>query len=128
MAQEKGTPERLPPQNLDAERSVLGGILRKNDVLDDIAPHVRAEFFYTDAHRKIYEAILSLYDRNLPVDTVTLAEELNRRGQIKDIGDYGYLTELWAPSPTPANARHYADIVREKALLRNLINASTDIL
>jgi replicative DNA helicase len=128
MAQDKATPERLPPQNLDAERSVLGGILRKNDVLDEIAPHLKAEFFYTDAHRKIYEAILSLYDRNLPVDTVTLAEELNRRGQIKDIGDYGYLSELWDASPTAANARHYGDIVREKAVLRNLINVSTEIL
>ena len=128
MAQDKGTPDRLPPQNRDAERSVLGSMLRDNYVINDIAPLLKAEHFYGDAFRKIYEAILALYNRNSPVDTVTLAEELNRRGQIEDIGGYGCIAELYDAAPTAANARHYAEIVRDKSLLRNLIHASTEIL
>jgi len=128
MAQDKGAPDRLPPQNLEAERSVLGSLLRDNFVLHDVAPRLRVEDFYTDAHRRIYEAILDLYNRNLPVDTVTLAEELNRRGHIEDIGGYGYLGELWDAAPTAANALHYAEIVRDKSVLRSLIHVSTEIL
>jgi replicative DNA helicase len=128
MAQDKATQERLPPQNLDAERSVLGSLLRDNEVINDVVPKLHAHHFYADAHRKIYEAIGHLYDETQRVDTVLLAEELNRRGQIEDIGGYGYLAELWDAAPTAANAVHYAEIVRDKAVLRNLIHASTEIL
>jgi replicative DNA helicase len=127
MAQEKGT-DRLPPQNLDAERSVLGSLLRDNEVINDVVPLLHLDHFYSDAHRKIYEAIRHLYDAAQKVDTVLLAEELNRRGQIDDIGSYGYLAELWDAAPTAANAVHYAKIVRDKAVLRYLIHTSTEVL
>ena len=128
MAQDKAAPENLPPQNLEAERSVLGSMLRLSLAINDVAPRLRVDDFYTDAHRKIYDVILYLYNNGKPVDTVTLAEELKRRGQIEDIGSYGYLAELWNAAPTAANAVHYADIVRDKATLRGLIQTSTEIL
>ncbi len=128
MAQDKASPDRLPPQNLDAERSVLGSLLRDNDVINDVVPILHIEHFYSDAHRKIYESIRHLYDNTQRVDTVLLAEELNRRGHVEDIGGYGYLGELWDAAPTAANAVHYAKIVRDKALLRFLIHTSTEIL
>jgi replicative DNA helicase len=128
MANNTSAPDRLPPQNLDAERSVLGSILRDNFVLDDVAPLLRAESFYTDGHQKIYAAILALKDRNRPIDLVTLAEELRQRGQVDDIGGYAYLGELWEAVGTAANARHYSEIVKDKATLRHLIHTSTEIL
>ncbi|MFX6230783.1 DnaB-like helicase N-terminal domain-containing protein, partial [Acinetobacter baumannii] len=79
-------PDRLPPQNRDAERSVLGSMLRENDAIDLILStySLQADHFYADAHRKIYEAMLALYDNSSPVDLVTLADELKRRGYIED--------------------------------------------
>jgi replicative DNA helicase len=120
--------ERLPPQSEEAERSVLGSMLRDNAVISDVVNIVRAESFYSDAHQKIYQAVVSLYDKGHPVDTVFLAEELKQRGQIEDIGNYGYLGELWDAAPTAANAEYYARIVRDRALVRNLIHVSTEIL
>ena len=122
------TTDNLPPQNLDAERSVLGSLLRDNEVINDVAPSLAAEHYYSDSHRKIYEAIRHLYDKAQRVDTVLLAEELNLRGQIEDIGGYGYLAELWDAAPTAANAVHYAEIVKNKAGLRSLIHVSTEVL
>jgi replicative DNA helicase len=120
--------ERLPPQSEEAERSVLGSMLRDNAVISDIVQVVRAESFYSDAHQKIFQAIVSLYDKGHPVDVILLADELKQRGQIEDIGNYGYLGELWEAAPTAANAEYYARIVRDRALVRNLIHVSTEIL
>jgi len=120
--------ERLPPQNRDAERSVLGSMLRDNGMIGDVIMILRAEHFYADAHQKIYSAITGKYDKGHPVDLVVLAEELKQRGQIEDIGGYGYLSELWDAAPTAANAEYYAKIVRDRALVRSLIHASTEIL
>src|SRR6516165_9688342 len=100
-------PDRLPPQSREAERSVLGSMLRDNLIIGDVVLIVRADSFYSDAHQKIFAAILSLYEKNFPVDLVVLAEELKQRGQIKDIGDYGYLGELLEAAPTAANAVYY---------------------
>lgn len=120
--------DRLPPQNTDAERSVLGSMLRDNGVIADVVVILRPENFYSDAHQKIFGAVVALYDKGHPVDLVVLAEELTRRGQLEDIGGYAALPVLWEAAPTAANAVYYARIVREKALLRNLIHASTEIL
>ncbi len=122
------TDERLPPQNLDAERSVLGSILRWNRCLDDVLLILRPEHFYTDAHQKIFVGMLDLHEDRKPIDTVVLAELLHSRGQIEDIGGYSILAELWDSEPTGANAVHYAKIVREKASLRGLIHVGSEIV
>jgi replicative DNA helicase len=121
--------ERLPPQNLDAERSVLGSMLRDNQIISDVMNIVRAEHFYTDAHQKIFQGIVTLYvDRGQPADLVTLANYLQDQKQIEDIGKHPYLAELWDAAPTAGNAVHYAKIVREKGMVRALIHASNEIL
>ncbi|HEY7309387.1 MAG TPA: replicative DNA helicase [Gemmataceae bacterium] len=122
-------PDRLPPQNLDAERSVLGSMLRDNDCIDVVAQIIVAESFYLDAHRKIFQAISDLRDKGgQPVDLVILAEELIKRDQLEDVGRAPYLAELWDAAPTAANAEYYAKIVRDKSIVRSLIHASTEIL
>ena len=131
MASEKDLAERLPPQNREAERSVLGSMLRDNAVIDDVTMVVQAEHFYSDGHQKIFRAVRDLRNNvkgGNAVDLVLLADELKRRGQIEDVGGYGYLSELWDAAPTAANARYYAAIVRDHAVIRNLIHAGTEIL
>ena len=130
MPADRDAPDRLPPQSPEAERSVLGSMLRDNTVIDDIKSrlNLRADQFYSDAHQKIFDAITSLYERAAPVDLITLAEELKQRGQIEDVGGYGYLGELWDAAPTAANAVYYAQIVRDRAVVRTLIHAGTEIL
>src|SRR5262249_37324478 len=129
MSQDHGGPDRLPPQSRDAERSVLGSMLRDNGVIGDVIQIVHAESFYFDAHQKIFEAMTrGLYDKGHPVDLVTLAELLKERKQIEDVGGYAYLAELWDAAPTAANAEYYARIVRDKAIVRHLIHAGTEVL
>src|SRR5262249_36744272 len=126
---DQGGPDRLPPHSRDAERSVLGSALRDNAVIDDVIQILRAENFYLDAHQKIFNAIKTLrHDRHQPADLVTLAEYLKEQKHIEDIGGYAYLAELWDAAPTAANAVYYAKIVRDRALVRHLIHASTEIL
>src|SRR5947209_3448550 len=120
--------ERLPPQSRDAERCVLGSMLRDNGVINEVVQIVRAENFYTDAHQKIFQSIITLNHQGHPVDLVILAELLREQRQIEDIGGYGYLAELWDAAPTAANAEYYARIVRDKGVVRSLIHASTEIL
>jgi replicative DNA helicase len=118
---------KLPPHNCDAERCVLGSMLRSNAVIGDVLQIVREENFYTDAHRKIFRAIVDLYDSGKAVDLVTVANLLRDRGQFEDVQP-AYLAELWDVAPTAAHAEDYARIVRDKAIVRRLIHASTDIL
>src|SRR5271166_5787354 len=116
--------DRLPPQSREAERSVLGSLLRENGVIGDVLQLIRTDNFYLDAHQKIFQAIVTLYDKGHPVDLVTLAELLQQQKHIEDVGGYAYLGELWDAAPTAANAEYYARIVRDKALVRHLIHAS----
>jgi replicative DNA helicase len=120
--------ERLPPQSHEAERSVLGSMLRDNGVISDVVNIVHTQSFYSDAHQKIYDAINSIWNKAQPVDLILLAEELKQRGHLEDVGGYGYLGELWEAAPTAANAEYYAKIVRDRALVRSLIHTSTEIL
>jgi replicative DNA helicase len=120
--------ERTTPHSRDAERCLLGSMLRDNAVIGDVLQIVRLENFYFDAHQKIFQGITSLYDKAHPVDLVTLAEWLREQKYIEDIGGYAYLGELWESAPTAANAEYYARIVRDKAIVRNLITAGTEIL
>ncbi|MFO0927005.1 MAG: DnaB-like helicase N-terminal domain-containing protein [Gemmataceae bacterium] len=129
MPADKELLDRLPPQNREAEQSVLGSMLRDNACINDLLQLLRKDDFYADAHQKIFETIVSLHDRGgQPVDLVILAEELKKRGYLEDVGAYAYLGELWEATPTAANAEYYAQIVRDKALVRNLIRAGNDIL
>src|SRR5713101_2149325 len=130
MPPDRDVADRLPPQNRDAERSVLGSMLRDNGIIGDVVQilQLAGEDFYTDAHQKIYQALIALYDKHHPADLVTLAEHLKEQKQIEDIGGYPYLGELWDAAPTAANAEYYARIVRDKSIVRHLIHASTEIL
>lgn len=128
MSPESAGAERLPPQNRDAERCVLGSMLRDNDVINDLVQIIRADSFYYDAHQKIFQTISDLYTEQQAVDLVILAEKLKQLGWIEDVGGYGYLGDLWEAAPTAANAIHYAEIVRDKGIVRHLIHTSTEIL
>ena len=123
-----GGVERLPPQSREAERCVLGSMLRDNGVIGDVLQILREDNFYADAHQRIFRAIVALYDRGHPVDLVVLAEALKEQKQIEDVGGYAYLGELWDAAPTAANAEYYARIVRDKAIVRNLVHAGNEIL
>jgi replicative DNA helicase len=120
--------EHLPPQNLEAERSVLGGILLDNEVLHDIIGFLAVEDFYRDAHQVVYRAIRDLYDLGKAVDAVTLADELTRRDQYKQIGGDELLLEIAGSVPHAANARYHAEIVRQKSISRQLIQSATEII
>jgi replicative DNA helicase len=123
----EGAERGLPPYSREAEQAVLGSMLRDNAVIGEVVPIVRTENFYTDAHQKIFKAITDLYQGGKPADLVTLAELLNERKQIEDVGKYPYLGDLLKAAPTAANAEYYARIVRDKAILRSLIHTSTEI-
>ena len=118
---------RVPPQSLEAEESVLGGMLIDNTALDRVVEVLQPDDFYRGAHRKIYRAMLELSERNEPADLITLSEVLRTRGELADVGGSSFLAELAERVPTAANVMHYARIVRERAVLRGLITAATDI-
>jgi replicative DNA helicase len=120
--------DHLPPQNLEAERSVLGGILLDNEVLHEIVGFLSVEDFYRDAHQVIFRAIRDLYDLGKPVDAVTLSDELTRRDQYKQIGGDEMLLEIANSVPHAANVKYHAEIVRQKSISRQLIQSATDII
>ncbi len=122
-----GRADRTPPQDNDAEQSVLGSMLLSKDAIADVVETVRGLDFYRPAHETIYDAIIDLYGRGEPVDPVTTAAELQRRGELVRIGGAPYLHTLSASVPIAANAAYYAEIVREKAILRRLVDAGTRI-
>ena len=119
--------ERVPPQNLEAERSVLGGILLDNQAAQKVAELLLPADFYRDAHRKIFQVMVDLGERGEPVDLITLTEEVNRRGWLKEVGGAVYLASLADEVPTAANILFYAKIIKGKSVVRQVIEASTDI-
>jgi replicative DNA helicase len=120
--------EGVPPQNMDAERWVLGGVLRSNDSLSDVVRRLSPEHFYGAAHQKMFSAILALYDEGKPVDGITLTEELIKRKQIKETGGAPAIADIVNETLTAANVMHHANVVYEKAVLRHLIGAGTEML
>jgi replicative DNA helicase len=121
------TAARLPPQNVEAEQSVLGSLLIDPDALLKVTPFLRPEDFYRETHGQIYRAILGLHEQRQPADFVTLCEELERRGQLEHVGGPGYLTSLISVVPTSIHAQHYGRIVERTATLRRLISAASEI-
>ncbi len=120
--------DRQPPQDLAAEQSVLGGMLLSKDAIADVTESLTTTDFYKPAHALVFDAILYLYSRGEPADTVTVAAELEKNGTLGRIGGAVYLHTLMATVPTAANAAYYAQIVAEKAVLRRLVEAGTRIV
>ncbi|NCT92088.1 replicative DNA helicase [Cellulomonas sp. APG4] len=120
--------DRTPPQDIAAEQSVLGGMMLSKDAIADVIEQLKGPDFYRPAHELVYEAILDLYGRGEPADAVTVAGELTKRGEISRIGGAPYLHTLISMVPTAANAGYYARIVRERAVLRRLVEAGTRIV
>jgi replicative DNA helicase len=120
--------DRQPPQDIQAEQSVLGGMLLSKDAIADVIEVLRGGDFYRPAHQLIYDAILDLYGRGEPADAVTVAAELTRTGTIGRIGGHPYLHTLISGVPTAANAGYYAEIVAERSILRRLVEAGTRIV
>ena len=120
--------ERTPPHDVAAEQCVLGGMLLSKDAISDVIEVIRQADHYRPAHQLVHEAILDLYGRGEPADAITVANELTRRGEIARVGGGVYLHTLIASVPTAANAGYYARIVRERAILRRLVEAGTRIV
>lgn len=118
---------RTMPHDDVAEQSVLGGMLLSKDAIADVVESLRASDFYKPAHETIYEAILSLYGHGSPADAITVADELKKRGELTRVGGAAYIHTLIASVPTAANAQYYAEIVKEHAIMRRLIEAGTKI-
>ena len=119
---------RTMPQDNVAEQSVLGGMMLSKDAIADVVEVLRGVDFYKPAHESIYDAVISLYGRGEPADAITVGDELTKRGEIERIGGVAYLHSLIASVPTAANAGFYAEIVRERAVLRRLVEAGTKIV
>lgn len=118
---------KIPPQNVDAEMSLLGAVLIDEEVLADVSETVDARDFYDKRHADIYDAMMRLFEHRKPVDLLTLTDELKKKGMLEDIGGSKYLTELTNYVPTAAHAVTYAEMVAQKAVRRRLIRASSDI-
>jgi len=124
---EENQTHRLPPQNLEAEMSVLGGVLLENEALNRALEFLRTEDFYRESHRKIFNALIILGDKGEPADLVTLTAVLKDRGELEAVGGSTYLATLVDYVPTAANINYYCKLVKEKAVARKLIEASTTI-
>ena len=120
--------DRLPPQDLGAEQSVLGSMLLNKDAIADCLEVTKSADFYRPAHELIYDAVLDLYGRGEPADAITVADELGKRGDLTRVGGQAYLHQLIQSVPTAANAGYYAEIVHERAVLRRLVEAGTRIV
>lgn len=127
MATESNGAERVPPQAVEVEAAVLGAMLLDQEGISVVQEIIDDTAFYRDAHRKIYNAIVALYERNEPTDLLTLTTELNKRQQLADVGGAFYLAGLVDNVSTAANIEYHAKIVFEKSMSRKLINASTQI-
>lgn len=126
--QKRAPNDRTPPQDMAAEQSVLGAMLISKDAIADVSESVRGADFYRPSHETIFDAIIDLYGRGEPADMITVAGELQRRAQLERIGGAPYLHTLAANVPIASNASYYAEIVKEKATLRRLVDAGTKIV
>jgi replicative DNA helicase len=120
--------DRLPPQNLDAEKAVLGSVMLDQNMCDEVALILRADDFYADAHQKLFAHVLAMHDAGSRIDSTLLVERLKQAGELEAVGGPAYLAEVFQSVPFAAHAAYYAKIVRDKAMLRELIHSSTEIL
>src|SRR5574341_1287537 len=120
--------QKLPPQNIEAEQMVLGAILIENDAINSVMSVLTPQDFYKDIHRRIFTAMLEMFERREAIDLVTLTDSLRGKVGLEAVGGASYLATLVSLVPTAANIKHHAKIVREKSVLRQLIHTSTDII
>ena len=121
-------PVRKMPQNIEAEMSVLGVAFLNKNALTKICEELYSDMFYSDANKKLFEAIKSLYDNKIPVDITTVKDELDKKKNLNAIGGIEYISEVIDSVATAANLEYYIKIVKDKALIRNLIDTATDIV
>ena len=119
---------RIPPHSVESEQSILGSIILDKDAIITVAEIINPGDFYKEAHKIIYESMLSLNSSNEPIDLITLIEELRKEGHLDNVGGISYLTSLSTIVPTTSNVRYYANIVKEKSVMRQLIKASNEII
>src|SRR5690242_12147288 len=119
---------RIPPQNIDAEKAVLGAMMLSEEAIGVSIEHIDSFYFYETAHQKIFEAVKDLYANRKNVDLITLSDYLKNKAVLDSIGGVTYLTQLADFVPTAANVQYYVDIVKEKGIQRRLIKNSTDII
>ncbi|MFA6077664.1 MAG: replicative DNA helicase [Candidatus Paceibacterota bacterium] len=127
MAQLKGSSVRVPPQNIDSERALLGAIMVRSDAINEIVDSIEPESFYAEKHRIIYNAIRELFARNEPIDVITVSSRLNDKNDLERIGGRAYLIELINTVPSTSNVLHYANLVDKTSILRRLIDAADHI-
>lgn len=118
---------KLPPHSLEAEQSVLGGLMLDNERWDNVAERVVANDFYSRPHRLIFTEMQRLLEMSKPIDLITLSESLEQRGELESVGGFAYLAELSKNTPSAANIGAYADIVRERAVVRDMISVANEI-
>lgn len=119
---------RIPPHSVESEQSILGSIILDKEAIITVAEIINPSDFYKEAHKIIYESMLSLNSNNEPIDLITLIEELRKEGHLDNIGGISYLTSLSTIVPTTSNVKYYANIVKEKSVMRQLIKASNEII
>lgn len=118
---------KTPPHSIEAEQSVIGGLLLDNERWDTVAEKVMASDFYSRPHKIVFEAVKSILEDSQPLDLITLSEFLERREQLEDVGGFAYLADLVKNTPSAANINAYAEIVAERAVVRNLIGVANEI-
>jgi len=127
MANKKELADKLPPQNTEAEQSLLGCLMLDKDAITKIIDSIRAEDFYKNTHKEIYQVMVDLYEKSEPIDTISVSSKLKENKKLEEIGGLAYLTSLINSVPTATNVLHYGKIVRQKKILRDLISASHEI-
>ena len=128
MADDQLDTLKVPPHSIEAEQSVIGGLLLENDALDRVADILNVEDFYQHDHKTIYKHIAKLIERNRPADIVTVAESLESTAELSAVGGIAYLGSLAQNTPSAGNIRRYAEIVRERAIMRKLVSVGTEIV
>ena len=118
---------KIPPSSLEAERKVIGSLLQSNKSFDDIAGIVYPEDFYHPPHQTLFEVILSALEKNNPMDMLTVTEKLSSLGLLEDAGGESYIYEVISATPTAVNIKAYAQIVKDRSVLRSVLNASSEI-
>ncbi|MGB9618738.1 MAG: replicative DNA helicase, partial [Desulfomonilaceae bacterium] len=127
MSPDTGDKIKLPPQFLEGERAILGGLLLDNDALPKVLSILSPADFYREGHRYVFETMIDLFNRNEPVDWLTLTAALKANGRLETVGGVAFLTELIDAVPSAANILHYTQVVKEKSILRQMISAATEI-